>query len=151
VMHQLLAYSGIALAFVVLLAVVLGWVVAGRVLRPLRSITTATQRITAHNLHQRLALPGPNDELKALADTLAWLVVESGGPVLDERDVRELAQPFRRLGGDRTSTGNGTGLGLSIAAAHDGTLQLSARADGGLRAAVTLPAVAAMALAGVAG
>jgi signal transduction histidine kinase len=311
VMHHLLTYSGIALAVMALAAAVLGWIVAGRVLRPLRSITTATQAITAHNLHERLALPGPDDELKALADTIddllgrlerefeaqkrfianvshelrtpltmmrtsldvatgkpgpappqvallaakmrkgldkadrlvesflvlaraqrgaeppgvtvslgeaaeaalaehsqaiaglrlsvtcdladapvqgtslllgrmtdnlidnairhnqpggwisvttsaepaqARLVVENGGPVLDQSDVRELAQPFRRLGGDRT--GIGTGLGLSIvaaiAAAHHGTLQLSARADGGLRAAVTLPA-AARALAGVAG
>jgi signal transduction histidine kinase len=314
VMHHLLAYSGIALAIMALAAAVLGWLVAGRVLRPLRSITTATQAITAHNLHERLALPGPDDELKALADTIdgllgrlerefeaqkrfianvshelrtpltmmrtaldvatgkpeppapqvtllaakmrkgldkadrlvdsflvlaraqrgaeppgvtvslgqaagaalaergqaiagmrltvtrdladapvqgtalllarmtdnlidnairhnrpgGWitvttraegtqvrLAVENGGPVLDERDVRELARPFRRLGGDRTSNADGTGLGLSIvaaiAAAHDGTLRLDARADGGFRAAVTLPAVAARDLAGVAG
>jgi signal transduction histidine kinase len=313
-MHHLLVYSGIALAIMALAAAALGWLLAGRVLRPLRSITTATQAITAHNLHERLALPGPDDELKALADTiddllgrleeafeaqkrfianvshelrtpltmmrtsldvaagkpgppapeatllaakmrkgldkadrlvdsflvlaraqrgaespgvtvslgqaaeaalaerghaiagmrltvtrdladahvqgtslllarmtdnlidnairhnqpggwlsvtthaegaLARLVVESGGAVLDEREVRELAQPFRRLGGDRTSTGNGAGLGLSIvaaiAAAHHGTLQLTARADGGLRAAVELPAAAARTLAGVAG
>ena len=314
VMHHLLIYSGIALAIMALAAVALGWLLAGRVLRPLRSITTATQRITAHNLHQRLALPGPDDELKALADTiddllgrleeafeaqkrfianashelrtpltmmrtaldvatgkpgpptpqtarlaarirtgldkaerlvdsflvlaraqrgtvppgvtvsldeaaaaalaergqaiagmqltveedladapvqgttlllaqmtdnlidnairhnqpggwirvttsaegtLARLAVENSGPVLDERDVRELAQPFRRLAADRTSTGNGTGLGLSIVAAiaeaHNGTLQLHARAGGGLHAAVTLPAAAAKTLAGVAG
>jgi signal transduction histidine kinase len=313
-MHHLLVYSGIALAVMALVAAALGWLLAGRVLRPLRSITTATQRITAHNLHERLALAGPDDELKALADTiddllarlerefeaqkrfianvshelrtpltmmrtaldvatgkpgppapqvtllegkirkgldkadrlvdgflalaraqrgaerpgatvslgqaaaaalgeraqavegmrlsveqdlshapvqgtalllarmtdnlidnairhnqpggwirvttsaegtLARLVVENGGPVFDERDVRELAQPFRRLAADRTSTGDGTGLGLSIVAAiaeaHNGTLHLDARADGGLRAAVTLPAAAARALAGVAG
>jgi signal transduction histidine kinase len=313
-MHHLLVYSGIALAIMALAAAALGWLLAGRVLRPLRSITTATQAITAHNLHERLTLPGPDDELKALADTIddllgrlegafeaqrrfianashelrtpltmmrtaldvaagkpgpsasqtarlaaririgldkadrlvdsflvlaraqcgpvppgatvslgqaaetaltergqaiagmrlsverdlssapvqgtalllaqmtdnlidnairhnqpggwirvatssdgeqARLVVENGGPVLDERDVRELAQPFRRLGGDRISTGNGTGLGLSIvaaiAAAHNGTLQLHARADGGLSAAVALPTAEATALAGVAG
>jgi signal transduction histidine kinase len=314
VMHHLLAYYEIALVVTVLAAAVLGWLVAGRVLRPLRSITTATQRITAHNLHQRLALSGPDDELKALADTiddllgrlerefeaqkrfianvshelrtpltmmrtaldvttgkakppnpqatllaakmrkgldkadrlvdsflilaraqrgaeppgvtvslgeaaeaalaehgpaiaglrltvehdladapvqgtalllarmadnlidnairhnqpggwirvttsaegtLARLVVENGGPVLDERDVRELAQPFRRLDGDRTSTGDGTGLGLSIVAAiaeaHAGILALHARDGGGLRAAVTLPVAVARTLAGVAG
>jgi signal transduction histidine kinase len=313
-MHHLLVYSGIALAIMALAAAALGWLLAGRVLRPLRSITTATQTITAHNLHERLALPGPDDELKALANTiddllgrleeafeaqkrfianvshelrtpltmmrtsldvatgkpgppapeaallaakvrkgldkadrlvesflvlaraqcgaeppgvtvslgqaavavlaehgqaiadmrlavsrdladapvqgtelllarmtdnlidnairhnqpggwirvttsaegtLARLVVENGGPVLDEREVRELAQPFRRLGGDRTTTGTGTGLGLSIvaaiAAAHNGALRLSTRGDGGLRATVTLPAATARALAGVAG
>jgi signal transduction histidine kinase len=313
-MHHLLVYSGIALAIMALAAAALGWLLAGRVLRPLRSITTATQAITAHNLHERLALPGPDDELKALADTiddllgrleeafeaqkrfianvshelrtpltmmrtsldvaagkpgppapeatllaakmrkgldkadrlvdsflilaraqrgaeppgvtvslgeaaeaalaehgpaiaglrltvehdladapvqgtalllarmadnlidnairhnqpggwirvttsaegtLARLVVENGGPVLDERDVRELAQPFRRLDGDRTSTGDGTGLGLSIVAAiaeaHAGILALHARDGGGLRAAVTLPVAVARTLAGVAG
>ncbi len=71
------------------------------------------------------------------------LVVESSGPVLDQRWVADLAQPFRRLGADRTSTGRGSGLGLSIVsaivAAHHGTLDLHARPDGGLRVTVTLP------------
>jgi signal transduction histidine kinase len=310
-MHQLLVHSGIVLLVMALLSVALGWLVAGRVLRPLRRMTAATRRITARNLHDRLALPGPDDELKVLADTIdellgrlegafeaqqrfianvshelrtpltmmrtavdvaagkpapppqvtllasrvrngldradrlvdsflvlaraqrgseppgvivrldqsaavalaecgqaiadmrlvvgqeladapvqgtavllarmtgnlidnairhnqpgGWvrvttradgplvrLVVENGGPVLDERDVRDLAQPFRRLSADRT--GDGTGLGLSIvaaiAAAHNGTLELHARAGGGLRAAVTLPAAMAGVLAGAAG
>lgn len=71
------------------------------------------------------------------------LVVESSGPVLDQQRVADLAQPFRRLGADRTSTGRGSGLGLSIVAAivaaHHGTLDLHARPDGGLRVTVTLP------------
>jgi hypothetical protein len=73
----------------------------------------------------------------------ARLVVESGGARLDPRDVQRLADPFRRLGADRTGSDNGVGLGLSIvaaiAAAHGGTLELSARAEGGLRVAVELP------------
>lgn len=71
------------------------------------------------------------------------LVVETGGPVLDQRDVDELASPFRRLGGDRTGSEAGTGLGLSIvasiAAAHGGRLALAARPQGGLRAEIVLP------------
>ncbi|WP_079024296.1 sensor histidine kinase, partial [Streptomyces scabiei] len=71
------------------------------------------------------------------------LVVESSGPVLDQQRVVDLAQPFRRLGADRTSTGRGSGLGLSIVAAiaeaHHGTLDLHARPGGGLRVTVTLP------------
>jgi signal transduction histidine kinase len=71
------------------------------------------------------------------------LVVESSGPVLDQRRVADLAQPFRRLGADRTGTGRGSGLGLSIVAAvaraHHGTLDLRARSDGGLRVVITLP------------
>ncbi|MDT4949178.1 MAG: hypothetical protein QOJ37_1773, partial [Pseudonocardiales bacterium] len=38
--------------------------VAGRALRKLRAITTAVQQISATNLHERLALTGPDDELK---------------------------------------------------------------------------------------
>jgi nitrate/nitrite-specific signal transduction histidine kinase len=45
-------------------------VVAGRVLRPLRQMTTAARRISADNLHERLAIDGPGDELKYLADML---------------------------------------------------------------------------------
>jgi signal transduction histidine kinase len=78
----------------------------------------------------------------------ARLVVESGGPVLDPAAVADLAQPFRRLGADRTwsQNGNGHGLGLSIvaavAAAHDGALKLTARPQGGLQVQITLPVAA---------
>ena len=47
---------------------------AGRVLRPLRTMTAATQQITELNLHERLALPGPGDEIKHLADTIDGLL-----------------------------------------------------------------------------
>jgi len=73
-MHELLAMSGMALANMAVLATALGWLVAGRVLRPLRTMTTTTQRITEHNLHERLALPGPSDEVKDLADTIDGLL-----------------------------------------------------------------------------
>jgi signal transduction histidine kinase len=49
---------------------VLGWFAAGRVLRPLRAITATARTISAGNLHERLALTGPEDEFKALGDTL---------------------------------------------------------------------------------
>ncbi|MFJ5993381.1 sensor histidine kinase [Lentzea sp. NPDC092896] len=69
------------------------------------------------------------------------LVVESGGPVFDQREVDRLAQPFERLGGERIGS---SGLGLSIvaavAAAHGGQLALLARPEGGLRVSVTVPA-----------
>jgi len=74
---------------------------------------------------------------------LAYLVVENGGDVLDQRQVAELGQPFRRLGADRTGSDTGSGLGLSIvaaiASAHLGTLDLRARPEGGLRVSITLP------------
>ncbi|MEV7802376.1 HAMP domain-containing sensor histidine kinase [Microbispora sp. NPDC088329] len=73
------------------------------------------------------------------------LVVETGGRVLDQRDVDRLAQPFERLGEERTGSENGSGLGLSIvaaiAAAHGGRLELLARPRGGLRVSIALPSV----------
>jgi signal transduction histidine kinase len=67
--HELLIVSGIALAVTAVPAVALGWLVAGRLLRPLRTITTTTRRISATNLDERLNLAGPDDELKELGDT----------------------------------------------------------------------------------
>jgi signal transduction histidine kinase len=73
------------------------------------------------------------------------LVVENGGPILDQGMVASLAHPFRRLGTDRTGSASGTGLGLSIveaiASAHGGHLRLHARPEGGLCAVIELPAV----------
>jgi len=68
-LHNLFVYSWLALAIMVVLSVVLGWLIAGRVLRPLRTITATARNISATNLTQRLALSGPNDELKELGDT----------------------------------------------------------------------------------
>jgi signal transduction histidine kinase len=73
-LQQLLVQSGIALAIMVVISVALGWLVAGRALRPLRTITATTREISARNLHQRLAVAGPRDELKDLADTVDGLL-----------------------------------------------------------------------------
>lgn len=78
------------------------------------------------------------------------LIVESGGPLLDQDKVRQLARPFRRLNGDRTSSASGVGLGLSIVAAittaHHGTLSLRARPQGGLSVVIELPGATRSAL-----
>jgi signal transduction histidine kinase len=307
IQHQLLMAALIALAIMAAVSVAIGWMFAGRSLRPLRRITATARRISEDNLHERLAFGGPRDELKDLADTFdellerleaafaaqrrfvanashelrtplttmrasldvamakpgplppqtvalagrlrteldrvdellesflvlaraqhgalpsydllaldslvadavsaraadisaaglrlrlrsesagdgsgvvagsqallrrlvdnvidnaikhnqpggwidvaSWagpdgarIMVENGGSVLDQAQVAELTQPFRRLGADRTGSDRGSGLGLSIvaaiAAAHRGTVELSARADGGLRVTVDLP------------
>ena len=68
--HQLLVNSGIALVIVAVLALLAGWFVAGRMLRPIRTITRTARRISSTSLHERLALDGPQDELKELGDTL---------------------------------------------------------------------------------
>jgi hypothetical protein len=74
---------------------------------------------------------------------MAHLIVENGGDILDPAQVAGLAQPFRRLGADRTGSDSGAGLGLSIVAAitaaHRGTLALHARPGGGLKVSITLP------------
>lgn len=72
--RQLLVGTLIALAVMAVVSVLAGKVIAGRVLRPLRTITAATRRITAENLHERLAVTGPNDEVKHLADTVDGLL-----------------------------------------------------------------------------
>jgi hypothetical protein len=46
-----------------------GWLVAGRALRPVHRMTTTARRLSESNLHERIALDGPDDELKELADT----------------------------------------------------------------------------------
>ncbi len=68
--HELLVNSGIALAIVAVLALLAAWLVAGRMLRPIRTITRTARRISSTSLHERLALDGPQDELKELGDTL---------------------------------------------------------------------------------
>ncbi|XVU28406.1 sensor histidine kinase [Actinoplanes sp. CA-054009] len=60
----------VAMVVMVLVALLMGRAAAGTVLRPLRKITAATRRISADSLHRRLAVRGPADEVKALADTI---------------------------------------------------------------------------------
>jgi signal transduction histidine kinase len=73
-MNQLLEQSGVALAIMAALSIMLGWLVAGRVLRPLRTITNAAREISASDLHRRLALAGPDDELTRLGNTFDGLL-----------------------------------------------------------------------------
>jgi len=66
---HLLDYSLAALAAIVVTSAWLGWIVAGRALRPVHAITAAARRASEENLGERIALAGPDDELKELADT----------------------------------------------------------------------------------
>jgi signal transduction histidine kinase len=68
--QEIVVLCAIALAVIAVAAAAIGWMIAGRVLRPLSTITAAARRIAASSLHERLALAGPDDELKELADTL---------------------------------------------------------------------------------
>src|SRR5919107_5191161 len=86
----------IALAALTGLSVLLGWAVAGRVLRPLQRITATAQRVSQDNLDERIGLQGPRDELKELADTfdgmLEWL---SGAFASQRRFVANASHELR--------------------------------------------------------
>jgi len=68
-LNQLMTQSGVALGLMALVSVGLGWLVAGRVLRPLQAITATARKLEGSTLHERINLQGPEDELKELADT----------------------------------------------------------------------------------
>ncbi|MFC7327376.1 sensor histidine kinase [Marinactinospora rubrisoli] len=69
VLGQVTRFSIMALVIVGLLAVVLGYAVAGRALSPLHKITRTARRLSERSLHERIALSGPDDEIRELADT----------------------------------------------------------------------------------
>jgi signal transduction histidine kinase len=68
-LHRLLVEYLLALGVMTMIAVGTGWWLAGRALRPLREITATARRVSGVNLGERIALSGPADELKELADT----------------------------------------------------------------------------------
>jgi len=84
-LHQGLIGSAIALAIMTVVSIALGWLVAGRVLRPLRTITATTRQISERNLNERLALSGPRDELKDLADTVDGLLARLEAHVAEQQ------------------------------------------------------------------
>jgi signal transduction histidine kinase len=69
-LRQLITFSAFGLAVMVLVSLGLGWLIAGRFLRPLRTITATARDISASNLHRRLGRTGRNDEFTELAGTL---------------------------------------------------------------------------------
>src|SRR5215469_9954585 len=83
--HNLLIAGAIALGIMTVVAVLLGWVIAGRALRPLRAITAATRRISADSLDERLTITGPRDELTELADTIDGLLARLEGAFAAQR------------------------------------------------------------------
>jgi signal transduction histidine kinase len=94
--------SVIALAIMAAVSMGLGWLIAGRVLRPLRTITTAARDISATDLHRRLALTGPDDEFKELGDTFDGLLGRLDASFQSQRQFvanasHELRTPLARL------------------------------------------------------
>jgi signal transduction histidine kinase len=97
----LLLYSGIALAIMAVIAAVLGWFAAGRALRPLRRITESARRICATNLHERLAVQGPDDDVRELADMIDGLFARLDASLHAQRQFvanasHELRTPLAR-------------------------------------------------------
>jgi signal transduction histidine kinase len=68
-LETLRAYSFSALLALFFVSLIVGWLVSGRMLRPIGQITGAVRKIQASDLSQRINLGGPDDELKRLADT----------------------------------------------------------------------------------
>jgi signal transduction histidine kinase len=123
--RQLLIESGIALAIMAVVSVLLGWLMAGRVLRPLRTITATTRDISASNLHERLGLRGPDDELKELGDTIDGLLERLDASFRSQRQFvanasHELRTPLAR---QRTlaqvALADPTATAESLRAAHE--------------------------------
>jgi signal transduction histidine kinase len=72
--HGLVLASVIAIVAMTVISIVIGWILAARALRPVREMTATAQRISADSLDERLAVPGPQDELKELGDTIDGLL-----------------------------------------------------------------------------
>ncbi len=101
-LRVLAVVSVIALALMAAVSMGLGWLLAGRVLRPLRTITTAARDISATDLHRRLALDGPDDEFKELGATFDGLLERLDASFQSQRQFvanasHELRTPLARL------------------------------------------------------
>ncbi|MER6999793.1 ATP-binding protein [Streptomyces sp. NPDC000410] len=72
--QQMLMWSSLALLITAVIAVVVGWWMAGRVLRPVHEMTAQARRLSEHALDRRIAVRGPDDELKELGDTIDALL-----------------------------------------------------------------------------
>ncbi|WP_319457640.1 MULTISPECIES: HAMP domain-containing sensor histidine kinase [unclassified Mycobacterium] len=68
-LQSMLTWSLVSLVAIGVAAGGFGWLLAGRALQPLQDVTATARRVADRNLHERIALTGPNDEIKVLADT----------------------------------------------------------------------------------
>ncbi|MEU9132117.1 HAMP domain-containing sensor histidine kinase [Kitasatospora sp. NPDC048540] len=68
-LNTLLRKALTALVCLAVIAFAAGYAMAGRVLRPLGRITRTAREVAGSDLHRRIQLDGPDDELKELADT----------------------------------------------------------------------------------
>jgi signal transduction histidine kinase len=103
ILARLLRYSAITLVTVTVLAALGGWLMAGRTLRPIHRITQAARDASEHNLSARVALSGPRDELRELADTFDAMLARMEASFLSQRRFianagHELRTPLAVMG-----------------------------------------------------
>ncbi|HEY4025421.1 MAG TPA: HAMP domain-containing sensor histidine kinase [Candidatus Dormibacteraeota bacterium] len=84
-LHSLLWAWTAVVGVMALAAGAFGWLLSGRMLRPLRDITGTARRLSVANLHERIALDGPRDELKELADTFDGMLGRLDGAFASQR------------------------------------------------------------------
>jgi signal transduction histidine kinase len=84
-LHRLLVEYLAALGGMTIISVVAGWLLAGRALRPLRRIISTARRVSGEHLDERIALQGPADELKELADTFDRMLGRLEGAFASQR------------------------------------------------------------------
>ncbi|WP_026416565.1 sensor histidine kinase [Actinomadura oligospora] len=143
-LRSLLVQSGTALGITTVISLGAGWVVAGHMLRRLRRITAAARTISAGNLHERLALDGPQDELRELGDTFDELLARLEGAFLAQRRFiahvsHELRTPMTR---QRTlaqvALADPDATAESLRAAHERVLAAGAQQEQLVLALLTL-------------
>lgn len=94
--RQMLLYSALALAVLILLAFGLGWWLAGRALRPVHEMAAAARRLSSVNLHQRIPLHQPKDELRDLGESFNALLDRLGAAFASQqRFVANAAHELR--------------------------------------------------------
>lgn len=93
-LSEFLAQAAVALALVTVLAAVLGWLVAGRVLRPIRTISATARRLSAENLSERVPVTVPSDELATLANTINGMLDRIQQGIVDRDRVLHSQRMF---------------------------------------------------------
>jgi signal transduction histidine kinase len=84
-LHRLLIEYAVALLLMTAISVLIGWLLAGRALAPLRDITATARRVSSENLGERIDLPGPADELRELADTFDGMLARLDSAFASQR------------------------------------------------------------------
>jgi signal transduction histidine kinase len=150
-LSHLLQYSLVTVAVVIAVAAILGWFAAGRALRPVHRITAAARAASERDLSARVALSGPRDELRELAETFDEMLgrlqaVFEGQQRFIANASHELRTPLAVmratvdvvLGNPDSTPGDLRGMAVDVRAAVDraeqliGALLILARSERGL-------------------